>query len=413
MSHGPLDPSTDPLLSKLGQLGVPAGGAPSATAAMLLSKAAVAAPVVAGLAGIKLYGLLAAALAVGLGGGVVITELVRGDGPQTVESPAVVEQETGGLTTPSVEQCEELLYEMGATEAADAAGVGSADDALVQTDAGPAPPQVIYVTRYVEVPVATGDAADDMPAASGGPDDADDGAADDDWVGEPDDDEPALPRMPPSPESMEPDPLANGSASAEVVPTGRRVSGIQPAEGHLRIGLDGGGAAFPDGTLGNVSGAVGLELLGPGPVRAAPLLAVNLDAGLMSARPLGTLAFDGEAGIALRPSPDLRISIAGVGGVRIVDRTYWDGYLEGLPDLTPEEERMMWELLPSDPVTAPAFGGRLGLVLGDRRRSPLSFRASLTGQVLVFHEPLRDTTVLLPRFGGTIGIDILLPPRVR
>jgi len=299
---------------------------------------------------------------------------------------------------------------MGALEAAGAAGVGSADAALVQTETGPGSPQVIYVTRYVEVPVAIGDAADDMPAAPGGPDDADDGAADDDWVGEPDDDEPSLPRMPPSPESMESDPLSNGSASAEVVPTGRRVAGIQPAEGHLRIGLDGGAAAFPDGALGNLSGAVGLELLGPGPVRAAPLLAVNLDAGLMSARPLGTLAFDGEAGIALRPSPDLRFSIAGVGGVRFVDQGYWDTYMDELSDLTPEDERRIYELLPTEALTVPTFGGRLGLVIGDRRKSPLSFRISFTGQALVFREPVRNTSSLLPRIGGTVGMDVQLPP---
>ena len=404
MSHGPLDPSTDPLLSKLGQLGVPAGGAPSASAAALLSKAAVAAPVVAGLAGIKLYGLLAAALAVGLGGGVVLTELVRGDGPRSDAAPVLVERGSGSENTagseaaPIVESCNDLSGGVRVP----CAPPRSEDDGLVCSDAEPAPPRVVYVTQYVEVPVAMGE-------ASGG----------DDWIGEPEDEHTVeSPRVPPSYERTEPapirDPVDNATASAEVVSTSGRIDGgMQPAEGHLRFGLGGGGVAFPENTLGTFSGALGLELLGPGPVRAAPLLAVNLDAGLMSARPLGTLAFDGEAGFALRPSPDLRISIAGVGGVRIVDQTYWDGYLEGLSDLTREEERMIWEQLPSDPVTAPTFGGRLGLVIGDRRRSPLSFRLSVSGQALVFYEPFRDTTVLLPLFGGTVGVDFLLPPAVK
>ncbi len=407
MSHDPLDPSSDPLLVKLGQLGVPAGGAPSATAAALLSKAAVAAPVVVGLAGAKLYGLLVATLAVGLGGGVVITELVRGDGPQTAESLAMVELATGGESTPSIEQCEELLDEMEPAVVEE----GAADDGIVCADAEPASPQVVYVTRYIEVPVATGDAADVLPSALGGLDDADDGAADDDWIGEPEDDyAPPPPRLPPSPESVEPDPLMNGTASAEVVPTNRRVEeGLQPAEGHLRIGLDGGGAAFPGGSMGDLAGTVGLELLGPGPVRAAPLLAANLDAGLTGALPLGTLALDGEAGVAFRPQPDLRVSVSGVGGVRILDETYWDTYLEGLTGLRPEETRVLEASLPEGAVVLPTFGGRLGLVLGDRRRSPLAFRASLTGQVLFFREPIREETVVIPRIGGTVGIDVLLP----
>ena len=407
MSHDPLDPSSDPLLAKLGQLGVPAGGAPSATAAALLSKAAVAAPVVVGLAGAKLYGLLVAALAVGLGGGVVISELVRGDGLQTAESLATVEPATGGESTPSIEQCEELVDEMKTAAVEEAA----TDDGIVCADAEPASPKVVYVTRYVEIPVATGDAADDLPGALGDLDDADDGAADDDWIGEPEDDDgPASPRLPTFPESRELDPLANGSASAEVVPTSRRVEEVlQPAEGHLRIGLDAGGAAFPDGSKGEIAGAVGLELLGPGPVRAAPLLAANLDVGLMSARPLGTLALDGEAGVAFRPQPDIRFSVSGVGGVRILDETYWDTYLEGLTGLRPEETRTMWESLPEGAVVLPTVGGRLGLVLGDRRRSPLAFRASLTGQVLFFREPSREETMMIPRIGGTVGIDVLLP----
>ncbi len=413
MSHGPLDPSTDPLLSRLGQLGVPAGGAPSATAAMLLSKAAVAAPVVAGLAGIKLYGLLGATLAVGLGGGVVITELVRGIGARTAEPMAMIEQEAADETMQSVEQSEDLAGEMETPAAVEGTTDGAEADGIVCASAESAPPKVVYVTRYVEVPVVTDDAAEGDPFGPGGPGDSE---GDDDWIGEPDDDyASAQPTDPPTREDTErvpnQDPTDNATASAEVVPTSRRTEGDnQLAEGHLRIGLDGGAAAFPDGALGNLSGAVGLELLGPGPAPAAPLLAVNLDAGLMSEQPLGTLAFDGEAGIALRPSPELRISIAGVGGVRFVDQGYWDTYMDELSDLTPEDERLIYELLPTEALTVPTFGGRLGLVIGDRRRSPLSFRMSFTGQALVFREPLRDTTTLLPRLGGTVGVDVQLPP---
>ena len=70
----------------------------------------------------------------------------------------------------------------------------------------------------------------------------------------------------------------------------------------------------------------------------------------------------------------------------------------------------MWEIVPSGPVTLPSFGGRIGLVLGDRRKSPLSFRASFTGQALFFRDPTREVTMVLPRIGGTVGLDILLPP---
>ncbi len=409
MSHDPLDPSADPLLFKLGQLGVPAGGAPSATAAALLSKAAVAVPVVAGLAGVKLYSLLAATLAVGLGGGAVVTELIHGRGYQTAESIGTVEDGEGIEFAEGVEVCDESPGGWGVPWALPP----SVDDAIVHAAAEPASPGVVVVTRYIEVPVATlgaaGGATDGDTSALDGLDDLID---DDDWIGEPEvEPAPEFPRSPPDPERVELDPFESVTTSAEVIPTGRRVEGGGlPAEGHLRIGVDGGVATFPDANLGNLSGAVGLELLGPGPFRAAPLLAFNLDAGLISARPLGTLAVDGEVGIALRPRPDLRIGIAAVGGVRFVDRTYWDTYLDGLSWMSPEEERRTWESLPTGALTAPTFGGRIGLVIGDRRRSPLSFRAAFTGQALVFREPVRDTTVLIPRLGGTVGVDILLPP---
>lgn len=405
MSHVPLDPSNDPLLAKLGQLGVPAGGAPSATAAALLSKAAVVAPVVVGLAGAKLYAVIAWALLAGLGVGVVFTELVRDDVPSPVESGAVVQH------APSVEQCESLLGGEVPPEPEPVSRTTDADAVVedgVESDVEPVPPRVVYVTRYVEV-------CDD--AAAGGesplsPGEDHDRDGDDDWVGEPDYETPAGPtRTPYSPEKLEAEPRSDATASSEVVPVPHRAAGrVQPAEGHLRLGLGSGGAVFPDGSMGNFAGAVGLELLGPGPVRAAPLLAANLDAGLIGAVPLGTLAFDGEVGVALRPQPDLRVSIAGVGGARFLGETYWNSYLEGLAGLTPEEERRMWEIVPSGPVTLPSFGGRIGLVLGDRRKSPLSFRASFTGQALFFRDPTREVTMVLPRIGGTVGLDILLPP---
>ena len=62
---------------------------------------------------------------------------------------------------------------------------------------------------------------------------------------------------------------------------------------------------------------------------------------------------------------------------------------------------------PAGPNAYPVVGGRFGLVLGDRQRSPLTFRVSIFGQALVVSGP--DQSAVIPVLGGTVGLDVALP----
>lgn len=204
---------------------------------------------------------------------------------------------------------------------------------------------------------------------------------------------------------------------------GSTSGGVQPATGHLRAGI--GGAAFlSPGAAGPELGAsVGLALLAPAPAPAAPLLALNLDVGLASREQLalGTFGLDGEVGVALRPPGIARVEIAGHGGLRLLqsDPTdQQDGSIQRPDDLSQEvwdglseeEQRQRGVVTgpsaPMRPDIHPAFGGRLGLVLGDVD-GRLAFRASIVGQALVVVVP--DRTTVFPVIGGTVGLDITLP----
>ena len=409
MTHDPPSPWTDSLLSRLGQLGVPAGGAPTTTAAALLAKAAVTAPVVIGVAGVKLYGILAAAALVGFGGGVVATQLVHGLAPPAADSERVTE------TTKIHEEPTTLLDETLREEAEPPRGASivpwslptqpatltlspSQEDRAERTCA-PCQP-VIYETGACTHENSS--LALDAPLDIGGDDDID-------WSSVEPEPQASLDEAELEPTVLEPFQASTTTAEVEGVGgTRRRLP--RPAEGHLRVGLDGGGMEFPEVSLGNLSGSVGLELLGPGPQRAAPLLAVNLDLGLASAEAVGTLAADGEVGLALLPQPDVRFCVAGVAGVRLFDEAIWGPYLG---DITLQDLRDRGMEPPTGSLVLPTLGGRFGIVVGDRRLSPLSFRASFHGQAMFMQDTFDGTRRVVPRIGGTVGIDLLLPSAVK
>ena len=387
MSHDPLDPTTDPLLSKLGQLGVPAG---------LLTKAAVAAPVVFGLAGARLYCVIATAVATGLGGGVVITVLAGGGTPRPTGALALIEQAQG------IEEGEQLIAENEVPVPEPEVIVERVVETVYVHVPQPATPAPVCP----EPPALDASAHDDLAPSSEPRVETDDEG---DWIPDP-----VYEERSHTPREIEPDARADASASAEVVPRARpNMAPIQPAEGHLRIGADSGAIVFPEVGLGNLSVAFGLELLGPGAVRAAPLLAVDFDAGLMGNQRLGMLTVDGEAGLAVRPKPDVRIQISGLGGIRLLEGLGWGAYIDR-PSATDEESRSSpgtYDALDRTRIQAfPIFGGRFGLVIGDPLKSPLAFRASISGQGMVYRDSSGTTpTTVLPRVGGTVGLDILLP----
>lgn len=384
MSHPPIDPVSDPLLAELAQLGVPAGGAPLSTGAGLLAKAAAAAPVIVGLTGLKLYSLLGATLLLGFGGGAVVTTVVQDEpAPVVITVPTPAPAPTA-LPTPERELTPTLTPAL--------------TPALTPVRTSPAPPRAsATITPGPSAPLPDRTAPPRL-ASSGCPE----VPAEDDWVPEP------LPRTD-EPGSSPPPPVAAAEVASEHEPIAQAeasrirtsTTDRQRAEGHLRAGLAGGvffltGTAAPD-----LSVAVGLELLGPGTVRAAPLLAINADAGLASrdGRALGTAGLDGEMGLALRPSRKARIELGGSGGVRLLQQT---------TEFDEREEREDLDRRPGVPGAYPTFGGRLSLILGDRERSPLAFRASLVGQGLVQVNGTRGATIF-PMLGGTIGLDIALP----
>ncbi len=409
MTHDPPDPLTDPLLSRLGQLGVPAGGAPTTTAAALLAKAAVAAPVVIGVAGVKLYGILAAAAMVGFGGGVVATQLIHGlassavDGERVTETTKIHEEPTTLLDETLREEAEppraaSIVPWSLPTKPATLPLSPSQEDRAEHTCA-PCQPviyETVACTHEHSIPVR------EAPLAAEEDDDIDWGSVEPEPLASLDEGER-------EPTVLEPFQASKATAEVEGVgETRRRLP--RSAEGHLRVGLDGGGMGFPEVSLGNLSGSVGLELLGPGPQRAAPLLAVNLDLGLASAEAVGTLAADGEVGLALLPQPDVRFLFAGVAGVRLLDEAIWGPYLG---DITLQDLRDREMEVPTGSLVLPTLGGRFGIVIGARQLSPLSFRASFHGQAMFMQDPFDGTRRVVPRLGGTVGIDLLLPSAVK
>ena len=457
MSDTPLHPSNDPLLAQLGSLGVPPAGVPALTGGALLAKAAVAAPVVAGLAGLKLYGLLTVVLLTGFGGGALVTHtLGRGVAP---DPAAVATDIEPAEAAHSLNDCP--LHGPSAANSAAPASSGSTAAVASRVASGPLggaapmpttsrasalptrpPPRPSPVPRAT--PPGAIVASLGGPIPSGCPEEGDD----DSWIPEPGrttgrapaepvetttdpsrDEQPASAERPDEPE--EPRTGARSTDGSSEQPLGDAVvqrrgstsSGVQPATGHLRAGIGGAAFLFPGAAGPELGASLGLALLAPAPPPAAPLLALNLDLGLASREQLalGTFGLDGEVGIALRPPGIARVEIAGHGGLRLLQRApgeqqeavvqrpdelpqeVWDG-------LSEEEQRQRGVFRESEgylgPEAHPAFGGRLGLVLGDVD-GRLAFRASIVGQALVVVAP--DRTTVFPVIGGTVGLDITLP----
>lgn len=459
----PFDTANDPLLAELGQLGVPSGGVPVASGAVLLAKAAAAAPVVIGLAGAKLYTLLGGILLVGFGSGVFASRAMDETTDRhevSVVVPAIDEMAPRDALvlkadplgagrnpeSPSGPERDDQRVSDGAMASAAVAGIHAPAVSRVGTgdsrasSSGRSPTSRLELTgRRVECP---------EPATAGNEGRAVE--ADDSWIPDPapraeplavipgvDDDRGASPLMQQDgqPDDLD-DTIVDGtalerrSAEAERDHAGASVSpgtsatrhGLQPAEGHLRAGLGGGALLYPGSAAPDLVIAVGLQLLTPGPRKAAGVLALNLDAGVASQNryALGTLGIDGEFGLALRPRGELRFELGGIGGVRLLQanpdaQSTTLERPEEIPqdvwDRLSEEERRERGVLTTSatgPSALPAFGARFGVVVG-RIGSPLSFRASLFGQAMLVNADGADRLSAVPAIGGTLGLDILLP----
>ena len=474
MSDDPFDPSTDPLLAELGQLGVAAGGVPIASGAALLAKAAAATPIVVGLAGVKLYSLIGAALLVGFGGGALFTRALPPAGP-TLATVSAVEEAATPATTPSTEErrpraepavasletASPRAFELtqrpmdGASapspRAPNSAPLANGQRPLDGSRPGraqtgstaPMPPIGAAATGGCPEPtprdrlpvvLPAGDDDSWIPdperSAGSGPQgtgeiaDAEEAAAEQDAAREAAARKDALAAL--APEKDPADAESQAESMDTAVTRSHRSSrvGLQPAEGHLRAAIGGGALLYPGAPAPELGAALGIEQIAPGPPPAAVLLALNLDAGIAAREQLalGTVGIDGELGIALRPSGLARFEVSGLGGVRLLQRDSSEQPAavierpEDIPqdvwDSLSEEARRERGVVvepdtPAGPNAYPVVGGRFGLVLGDRQRSPLAFRVSIFGQALVVSGP--DRSAVIPVLGGTVGLDVALP----
>ena len=480
MSDHPFDPSTDPLLAELGQLGVAAGGVPIASGAALLAKAAATTPIVIGFAGVKLYSLIGAALLVGFGGGALFTRALPPAGPTPATVYAVQEAATPATTSSTEERRARAEPAVASLETASPRAFeltqrpmdgASAPSPYSPTSAplanwqrppdgsrpvrartgstAPMPPIGAAATGGcpqttprdrlpVVLPAGDDDSwiPDPEPSADSGPQgtgetnggralaDAEEAAAEQDAALEAAARKDAVAAL--APEKDPADAESQAESMDTAVTRSHRSSrvGLQPAEGHLRAAIGGGALLYSGAPAPTLGPALGIELIAPGPPPAALLLALNLDAGIAAREQLalGTVGIDGELGIALRPSGLARFEFSGLGGVRLLQRDSSEqpaGTIErpeGIPQdvwdsLSEEAQRERGVVIdpdtPAGPDAHPVFGGRFGLVLGDRQRSPLAFRVSIFGQALVVRA--QDRSAVIPVLGGTVGLDVALP----